>query len=75
MNNFMAEFHNPKLHAAYFTYKGTSYVFSGWWMLEWDDSDKFYTSIDDFLADPVFNGKRLDEIASELSDVFFDHEP
>ena len=75
MNSYLSEFHNQKLHAAYFTYNKKRYVFSGWWLLEWDDGDKEYDTIDEFLNDPVFEGKRLEEIIEEITDVFFDHEP
>ena len=75
MNNLLYELNNPKLHAAYFTYKGKRYVFSGWWLLEWDNGDKEYDTIEEFLNDPIFEGKRLEEVINETSDVFFDHEP
>lgn len=75
MNSILSEFHNPKLHAAYFTYNNTRYVFSGWWLLEWDDGYKDYDTKEEFLEDPFFEGKRLEEIVDEITDVFFDREP
>lgn len=73
--NIISVIHNPKIHAAYFTYNGKRYVFSGWWLLEWDDGYKDYNIIDDFLSDPVFEGKTLEEIGNQLCDVDYDLEP
>lgn len=75
MNNFLSEFNNPNLHASLFTFKEKRYVFSGWWLLEWDDGEKDYDSISEFLNDTIFDGKRLEEVINEISDVSFDYEP
>ena len=36
---------------------------------------KKFNSISDFLNDTIFDGKRLEEIINEISDVSFDYEP
>ena len=54
MNDFISAFHRHNFHAAYFTYKGKRYSFSGWWLLDWGDGDKFYNSIEDFFKRSVF---------------------
>lgn len=75
MSDFISIFHYHNLHAAYFTYKGERYSFAGWWVLEWENGYKNYDSIDDFLNDPFFDGKRLDEILDQISDPDYDLEP
>ena len=75
MNDFISVFHKHNFHAAYFTYKGKRYSFSGWWLLDWGVGDKFYDSIDEFLSDPFFDGKRLEEILDQISDPDYDLEP
>lgn len=74
-NNYILEFNNSKLHAAYFTYNKKRYVFSGWWLLEWDNGEKIYDSVSDFLNDNIFDGKRLEEVIKEITDVSFDYDP
>ena len=75
INNYISEFNNPKLHAAYFTYNKKQYVFSGWWLLEWNNGEKIYDSVSDFLSDNIFDGKRFEEIIDEITDVSFDYDP
>ena len=48
-----------------FEVNGVHYCFSGWWMLDFVDSEndfyKFYDSREEFLNDPVFDGKTFAE--------------
>lgn len=70
-------------HGADFTFRGTPYSFSGWWILDWskmdeqDDDSKYkiYDSKEEFLSDPFFDGKTLVEVQGELTDVDYDLEP
>lgn len=75
MDDILSIIHHPKLHAAFFMYNGKRYVFSGWWVLDWGDGYKGYDSIDEFLNDPFFDGKRLEEISDQVSDLDYDLEP
>ena len=63
---------NPKIHAVYFTINGAKYVFSGWWIFEWDKGDKIYSSKDEFLSDPIFGGKTIIELADSISEIDYD---
>ena len=57
-------------HAVNFDFEGIHYCFAGWWVLDiGDDEDKEYDSKEDFLNDPIFNGKRLAEVDVLNSDI------
>lgn len=71
---------HPDFHALYFKYNGVRYIFSGWWLLDWsdgyDDPDKdkkfkIYDTKEEFIADPFFDGKTIEEIndIAEVVDV------
>ncbi len=66
---------DPKMHAMHFEYNGIEYVFSGWWILEWDSGDKEYDSIEDFITDPFFDGKTFLDISTGIKEYWMDKEP
>ena len=54
-------------HAVNFDVDGVHYCFAGWWSLCTGDGDndedyKIYDSKEEFLKDPVFDGKTLAEV-------------
>lgn len=73
MKKILTEIYNPNLHALYFTYKKRMYVFSGWWVLDWITGEKDYNTIDEFVNDPVFDGKTLVEIIPYISEAWYDY--
>lgn len=81
--DLVAVIRRHNFHAAYFTFRGTQYIFSGWWILDWskldeqDDDSKYkiYDTVDDFLSDPFFDGKTLAQVQDELTGVDYDLEP
>lgn len=58
-------------HAVNFDVAGVHYCFSGWWLLDiqWPEdgreADKIYDSKEEFLSDPIFDGKTLGEVVVE----------
>ena len=59
-------------HAVNFEVDGVHYCFSGWWMLDCDNGDeKIYDSKEEFLYDPIFNGKTISEANVENIDLEF----
>lgn len=65
-------------HAITFEYDNEEYVFSGWWVLdigEDDDNYKEYDSKEEFLDDPIFNGKTLKEIVNDVEIIIVELEP
>lgn len=56
-------------HAVNFDVNGIHYCFSGWWLLDIDGEEKEYDSKEEFLNDPIFDGKTLSEVKAENIDV------
>ena len=75
MNGIGDIIRNENVHAAFFSYNGKRFVFSGWWLLDWGDGEKKYESREAFLSDPFFDGRTLDEIAGEVTDVDYELNP
>lgn len=75
MSDVVKRIKSPRFHAAHFVFEGTQFIFSGWWVLDWVTGYKDYESIDEFLDDPIFNGKKLEDVADQLTDVWYETEP
>ncbi|MDD6790462.1 MAG: hypothetical protein PUE04_10200 [Lachnospira sp.] len=72
-NNFIRNILRDDFHAVNFDYNGLHYTFSGWWLLDVSDgSDKIYDSKTEFLNDPIFDGKTIQEINPENADFEFE---
>ena len=68
---------DPRFHAVNFLYKGEPFGFAGWWMLYWGEDGEFakdYDSKEEFLADPVFDGRTLREAFVDTSKWDFEYE-
>ncbi len=65
---------SKNFHAVNFTYQGVEYSFSGWWLLDWGDDDKTYSSREEFMSDRIFGGKTISEVESDITDVDFEFE-
>ncbi|MGI5990283.1 MAG: hypothetical protein ACOX78_08525 [Lachnospiraceae bacterium] len=71
-NDFAHTVLRDDFHAVTFHVNKKEYTFSGWWVLEWGDKDdecKYYDSKEEFLKDPIFDGKTIDEV--EIKDPQF----
>ena len=80
MSEITSQILHPKFHAVNFLYKGEEYGFAGWWILYWGHNgefDKFYDSKEEFLNDPVFDGRTLDQAFTDgdITDPDFEFEP
>ena len=58
-------------HAVNFDVAGVHYCFSGWWLLDFDGGEKTYISKEEFLKDPLFDGKTITEVKVENADWEF----
>ena len=80
MSSMVQDILHNKFHAVSFRYKGVAYGFAGWWILYWGHDgkfDKIYDSKEEFLNDPVFDGRTLDQAFADgdITDVDFEFEP
>ncbi|MBR4711742.1 MAG: hypothetical protein IKP10_06880 [Clostridia bacterium] len=69
------ELRGERFHAMNFIYKGKEYSFAGWWVLEWEDGDKEYDTINEFLKDPFFDGRTFEEVLPDIKAISVDVEP
>lgn len=73
MYNLLEALNNERLHYATFKYKGVKYIFSGWWLLEWEENgEKKYMEFDtkeEFMSATIFDGKKVTEVANQLTVV------
>lgn len=72
MKDIISGILNHDFHAVHFTFLEKNYIFSGWWLLDWDDGDKEYMTVEEFLDDPIFDGKTIKDIADNVTDVWFE---
>ena len=71
-NEFVHTVRRNDFHAVNFDAGNKHYTFSGWWLLEWDNGEKFYDSKEEFLNDSIFDGRTAAE--AEIHDAVFELE-
>ena len=75
VDNPVEQIRLPGFHAVNFMYKGIEYTFSGWWMLDWGTGEKIYDSKEEFLNDPFFDGRTLEDALEDMTDFDFEFVP
>lgn len=72
MSDFVKEIMKDNFHAVNFDVDGVHYDFAGWWILGWSDDDyKIYDSKEEFINDPIFGGKTIEQVTPENVDFEF----
>ncbi len=77
VNNPIEQIRLPFFHAVNFKYKGEDYGFAGWWVLYWGENgenDKIYDSKEEFLNDPIFDGRTFENALDDMTDFAFEYE-
>lgn len=76
---FLFYLHHEDFHAVEFKWRGKEYAYAGWWIICWghrdntgmyiNEGNKIYDTIDEWLSDPLFDGKTLQEVWDEVSET------